>query len=316
MSKSVEKKLTQTRVATSWIDSKPVKYISFLLNVISLVFAIFVIQATQSTALIVGFYIIVAVLTIITITIILVQRYKYKIQVDNLSNSIERDWYERIIEKMKHMASYQQELNKVTADIENGKISDSGLLINALGNPLSHIEKVMKIILGKEHDIAICIKWIDTASRIKDTNFQSWKVATLVRSASSSNRNFPEDPVSIMGNTDFLSIISERDETFSVVNLKKYAEKNIYKNTTPNWDHKYQSTIVLPIAIDAHHAAKEFVLSNSDRHHILGFLCMDSPSIFTDEDSSAFECATAYMSVFAHTLYILFEQFLLKSREQ
>ena len=71
----------------------------------------------------------------------------------------------------------------------------------------------------------------------------------------------------IKNNTDFSSIIQNKNEYFFVSDLREFSTISQYNNSSDDFLYKYNSSIVCPIC------KKE----KGQMHDIVGFLCVDSP---------------------------------------
>lgn len=70
----------------------------------------------------------------------------------------------------------------------------------------------------------------------------------------------------IRDNTDFSSIVINKNKYFFVSDLLKYSALNSYVNQNYNWFSEYNTSIVFPIQY-----------SDSNSENIIGFLCLTSP---------------------------------------
>lgn len=75
----------------------------------------------------------------------------------------------------------------------------------------------------------------------------------------------------IKNNTEFSSIVKNKNTYFFVTDLKKFSALNTYINEDKDYLNSYNTVIVFPI----HKKEK-------DSYYLLGFLCIDSPGEYTD----------------------------------
>jgi hypothetical protein len=100
------------------------------------------------------------------------------------------------------------------------------------------------------------------------------RVQTLVRSANSQGGRTNRE-AAIADNTDFSRIAHDGQAFFASDNLPALAEKGEYRNSTPNWQNHYRSTIVVPIRASLSVYEDKDTCSD-DEFVLLGFLCADS----------------------------------------
>lgn len=77
--------------------------------------------------------------------------------------------------------------------------------------------------------------------------------------------------VKIEDNTDFASIVKNKNEYFFVSDLKEYSALNKYRNSSNDFVLKYNTSIVCPILKD-----------RKTMEDIIGFICVNSKKKFTD----------------------------------
>ena len=157
-----------------------------------------------------------------------------------------------------------------------------------LGDTLDYLCEILESLTGKE--IHGCIKLIENLhGQSSEIDPRVATVKTFCRSKNTQPQRVSNDQVDnkskrIYDNTDFYDILDSDNTScnscFYCSNLKEY-EKHLrksgkrYKNTTPDWEDYYRSTIVAPIRV----ANKRLFFNNlTSGYNVVGFLCVDSMS--------------------------------------
>lgn len=116
--------------------------------------------------------------------------------------------------------------------------SITGTIVDSLGT-LFHAD-------GIEENFRVTIKLL-----IPENNktIKNWSVMTACRDPNSVSKvnKIPEEPCVIGENTDFFDIAYAGKRVFASNDLLELTKTNSYKNSSTNWQNRYNSTLVLPI---------------------------------------------------------------------
>ena len=242
---------------------------------------------------------------------------------DNKLNEEVQDSMKMFDGSTDNVHKYCHSMRDRTCEIGNAEIASSNMLETTCINICNDVERVLQSI-WKNHKISVCIKQLDDSS-CNESDFKKWKLITIARSGGSkTNRNENNSiPVTIGDNSDFEVIVSPefQDSIFACKDLtqidKEFFEKykKEYRNSTKNYIDLYKSTIVAPIRVQASKASKK--INNArigGNYHLVGFLCVDTAEIFT-EDDILFSMGINYTKSFADILYTFFENVIISFAE-
>lgn len=201
---------------------------------------------------------------------------------------------------------------KLDATYDNKQYTDNECLSNSITDMcdlMDYLSQALTEITGSA--VRACIKATDK-TYTQDNIFDAG-VYTFARSGKPNVNDILHEQNEqenagvhiIKNNTDFLELVAtdisgRRKTYFYQENLKAYDEKlrlegKEYKNSTPNWESKYITTIVCPIR----YKQQEFEL--------LGFLCVDSLDANAFKGEKFFLCASLLRGL-ADSLYVYFNE--------
>lgn len=165
-----------------------------------------------------------------------------------------------------------------------------------------------------EENFRITIKLLNPES---DKDIKEWSVTTACRDPISITKvNKDAEKPSIIGeNTDFYEIAYAGKRVFASNNLSDLAKRDSYKNSSTNWQNRYNSTIVLPIRyildekidkiiIDKKKKVFEKPVDAKNPRIIYGFLAADSLNVKNNNLFSD-DLNTPIVNLIAHSADLL-----------
>lgn len=136
---------------------------------------------------------------------------------------------------------------------------------NGIDNIHDYLKSLSHMInlIYPEYFVRISIKLISKS----DNDFPSKsEIATWISYPADTDESKVSHKYIIRDNTDFSSIVMNKNKYFFVSDLLKYSALNNYVNQRGDWFSEYSTSIVFPIQY-----------SDSNSENIIGFLCLTSP---------------------------------------
>ncbi len=171
---------------------------------------------------------------------------------------------------------------------------------------------------GKKFNI--CIKMIDVSSSRTTSSISQMRITTLCRSGCDKIERSKFDTtekIFVHQNSDFESILDKdgakgSNTVFTANNLRLYCFLHRilgtpYKTSSTNFLKKYNSTIVVPIRINAKKLPTNSDFSHMNQYQVFGFLCIDYKHRISKR---LMMNILEYSKAFGDLLYIFFNEVL------
>lgn len=210
-----------------------------------------------------------------------------------IRNELEKEYYEKQVNTFYFLEDIFEEIYKKKSIIHNSCKDEDNLFVSSIENICGMIQNNIKTIFNL--DFNVCFKSICVDSVIS-SDIDNWETQTIARSAKANYLRRIQDNSrqKLMNNTSFSSIVMKKDSTswasYNLPELVKNMEKNgfDYKNPNENYVKFYKSTIVVPVRGDVSRIPSEIksalIQKEKLSYHYLGFLCIDSKEVFSNED--------------------------------
>lgn len=149
---------------------------------------------------------------------------------------------------------YNEELEKLKKNIQP--------CVDELGDFLSRY---------RDEKVSVCVKTFVNGSRYKK-DYMEESLMTIARSKNT-RKSRTSSHLSIVGkNSDFIDLCYGKSMFFGKCGLKDKYDNGLYKNDSPEWWKKYNSTLVAPIRYFNKDGIKGNINIDID---VIGFLCID-----------------------------------------
>ncbi len=229
-----------------------------------------------------------------------------KARVDNIkqmTSLLKQIHLDYIHEIRNRMAEMQENLPNRIKEVQDSE-EDMKKLYD---KELEHLKGNLQPIVDKLSDhlykyrnqkISVCIKTFVNGS-CESENYLQEEVTTMARSSNTKASRNNRLVSKVCDNTDFIDLSVGKIMYFGKSNLKQLYEDNLYKNSTPQWWTKYNSTLVVPIRY--HNKEPEKTNMNIEID-LIGFLCIDCKEIIPEwENADSYEFQL--LAVIADSLY-------------
>lgn len=146
--------------------------------------------------------------------------------------------------------------------------------------------------------ISVCVKTFLNGKTNK-SDYMNEELITIARSANTKKLRSSSHHSYVKNNTDFIDLCCGQSSFFGRANLRRLSDEGLYKNDTPKWWKKYNSTLVTPIRYYNKDKKNKNVNIDID---VIGFLCIDcKDNVYEWEHSDSFE--VQLLAIIADSLY-------------
>jgi hypothetical protein len=201
-----------------------------------------------------------------------------------------------------------------------GRLSDEDILLRARGVAQKASDLLANALtVSTGHEVCVCVKYFpsDSLSHAADVPVEEAYIMTLARSYNSSPLRTLDAKARVGENTGFLLLIRDQAAVFHSSNLVRFGEASRraglgpFRNSNPNWQDLYVSTISVPIRMKS--AIFDPTIPDTS-YDILGLLCADSmsTSAFPDDHVQSY---VNILKAFAAALYVYLDRVYFYLRE-